>query len=318
MVVRSSYARALLSVTGTTTVIAPPSAMFWKKEARILPVSIHGAQRASSRRSLRLTAFVLSAALAAGFGAMANPQATNAATIKVVVVVGPVGSKTADYKTSAKYYASLARSYGASVTEIYSPYATWSKVKAAAQGANLLIYLGHGNGYPSPYGAFQRYTKDGFGLNATSGNGNYNVKYWGEYYIDRDIQMATNAVVILNRLCYASGNSEWGSANPTKSTAIKRVDNYGAGFLRAGAKAVFAEAISSVSYTIRALFKGTSTMNSIFINQPNAADVRDFYFTSSRTSWARAHMDPPKVGKYWRSVIGNLSLTAQQWRAAGG
>lgn len=257
------------------------------------------------------------AALVVGLGAMANPQETNAASIKVVVVVGPVGSRTSEYRDSARYYASIARSYGASVTEIYSPYATWSKVKAAAQGANLLIYLGHGNGYPSPYGSFQRYTKDGFGLNATSGDGNYNVKYWGEYYIDRDIQMAKNAVVILNRLCYASGNSEWGSANPTKSTAIKRVDNYGAGFLRAGAKAVFAEAISSVSYTIRALFRSSRTMNSILMNHPAASGARDFYFYSSRTSWARAHLDPPKAGKYWRSVIGNLALTATQWRAGG-
>ena len=283
-----------------------------------MPVPTNGAQRASNHRSLRLTAFALSAALVVGLGVMANPQETNAASLKVVVVVGPVGSKTAEYKSSGKYYASLARSYGASVTELYSPYATWSKVKAAAQGANLLIYLGHGNGYPSPYGAFQRYTKDGMGLNSSSGNGNYNVKYWGEYYIDRDIQMAPNAVVILNRLCYASGNSEWGSANPTKSTAIKRVDNYGAGFLRAGAKAVFAEAISSVSYTIRALFKGSSTMHTIFINHPSASGARDFYFSSSRTSWARAYLDPPKAGKYWRSVIGNLALTAKQWRAAGG
>ena len=132
-----------------------------------MPVPTNVAQRASSHRSLRLTAFALMAALVVSLGAMANPQQTNAASIKVVVVVGPVGSKTSEYKTSAKYYASIARSYGASVTEIYSPYATWSKVKAAAQGANLLIYLGHGNGYPSPYGAFQRYTKDGIGLNAT-------------------------------------------------------------------------------------------------------------------------------------------------------
>ena len=283
-----------------------------------MPVPTNGAQRASSHRSLRLTAFVLSAALAVGFGAMANPQTTNAASIKVVVVVGPVGSKTSEYKTSAKTYASIARSYGASVTEIYSPYATWSKVKAAAQGANLLIYLGHGNGYPSPYGTFQRYTKDGFGLNATSGNGNSNVKYWGEYYIDRDIQMAPNAVVILNRLCYASGNSEWGSANPTKSTAIKRVDNYAAGFLRAGAKVVFAEAISSVSYTVRSLFRSSLNMNQIFMSHPAATDVRDFWFYGSRTTWARAHLDPPKAGKYWRSVIGTLGLTAKQWRAAGG
>jgi len=280
-----------------------------------LPVHANGAQRASIRRSRRLTVFALMAAVVVSLGAMAIPREARAAGIKVVVVVGPAGSSTADYRNSARTYAQLARGYGAAVTEIYSPYATWSKVKAAAQGANLLIYLGHGNGWPSPYGPFQRYTKDGLGLNATSGNGNYNVKYYGEYYVDRDIQMAPNAVVILNRLCYASGNSEWGSANPSSSTAKQRVDNYGAGFLRAGAKAVFAEAINSVSYQIRALFTSNLNMNNILMTHPSASSARDFYFYSSRTSWARAHLDPPQAGKYWRSVIGVLSLTAGQWRA---
>jgi hypothetical protein len=279
-----------------------------------LPVHANGAQRASTHRSRRLTVFALMAALVVSLGAMATPQETRAAGIKVVVVVGPAGSATAEYRSSARTYASIARSYGASVTEIYSPYATWSKVKSALQGAKLLIYLGHGNGWPSPYGPFQRYTKDGLGLNATSGNGNYNVKYYGEYYVDNYIQMAPNAVVILNRLCYASGNSEWGAANPTKSTAIKRVDNYGAGFLRAGAKVVFAEAINSVSYKIRKLFTSSMNMNNILMTDPSASGARDFYFTSSRTSWARAHMDPPRAGKYWRSVIGSLALTASQWR----
>jgi hypothetical protein len=281
-----------------------------------LPVHANGAQRASSHRSRRLTVFALMAALVVSLGAMATPQETRAAGIKVVVVVGPAGSATAEYRSSARTYASIARSYGASVTEIYSPYATWSKVKSALQGAKLLIYLGHGNGWPSPYGPFQRYTKDGLGLNATSGNGNYNVKYYGEYYVDNYIQMAPNAVVILNRLCYASGNSEWGAANPTKSTAIKRVDNYGAGFLRAGAKVVFAEAINSVSYKIRKLFTSTMNMNNILMTDPSGSGARDFYFTSSRTSWARAHMDPPRTSKYWRSVIGNLALTASQWRGS--
>jgi hypothetical protein len=281
-----------------------------------LPVHANGAQRASSHRSRRLTVFVLMAALAVSLGAMATPQETRAAGIKVVVVVGPAGSATAEYRSSAHTYASIARSYGASVTEIYSPYATWARVRPALQGAKLLIYLGHGNGWPSPYGPFQRYTKDGLGLNATYGGSNSNTKYWGEYYIDNYVQMAPNAVVILNRLCYASGNSEWGAANPTKSTAIKRVDNYGAGFLRAGAKVVFAEAINSVSYQVRALFTSRMSMNSIFMAHPSASSARDFYFTSTRTSWARAHMDPPRVSKYWRSVIGNLSLTASQWRGS--
>ena len=277
----------------------------------------NGAQRASSWRSLRVIALSMVTVLVVALGAAANPAPADAAAIKVVVVVGPVGSSTSNYIYNAKKYAAQARGYGANVIEIYSPNATWSKVKAAAQGANLLIYLGHGNGYPSPYGSFQRYTKDGFGLNRVAGDGNYNTKYWGEYYIDRDIQMAPNAVVILNRLCYASGNSEWGSANPTKSTAIKRIDNYGAGFLRAGAKAVFAEAIESAAYTIKALFTSDRTTDSIFMSHPDASGVRDFYFWSVRTSGYKAHSDPPKAGKYWRSLIG-VSLKAATWRAGAG
>lgn len=282
-----------------------------------MPVHNNGAQRAPRHRSLRVTALAIMAALVVGLGGMAHPGEARAATIKVVVVVGPVGSKTTEYRNSGKYYAKLARSYGASVTEIYSPNATWSRVKAATRGANLLIYLGHGNGYPSPYGAFQKYTKDGLGLNAAANRGNSNTKYYGEYYIDRDIQLAKNAVVILNRLCYASGNSEWGSANPSRATAIKRVDNYGAGFLRAGAKAVFAEGIYSVAHQIKALFKSNMNMNNILMTHPNAKDNRDFYFYSSRTRGARAHVDPPQAGKYWRSLIGTLALTAAQWRAGG-
>jgi hypothetical protein len=279
-----------------------------------LPVHHTGAQRASSRRSLRVIAFTMVAALVVALGAVANPAPAEAASIKVVIIVGPVGSSTSNYIASAKKYASQARSYGAKVVEIYSPNATWSKVKAAAKGANLLIYLGHGNGYPSPYGSFQRYTKDGFGLNRVAGAGNSNTKYWGEYYIDRDIQLAPNAVVILNRLCYASGNSEWGRANPSKSTAVKRVDNYGAGFLRAGAKAVFAHAIENAGPTIRALFKTDRTMDSIFMSHSGASGARDFWFTSKRTPAFKAHMDPPKAGKYWRSVIGSLTMRATAWR----
>ena len=278
----------------------------------------NGAQRASSHRSLRLTAFAMVTALVVSLGAVANPAPVSAAAVQVVIVVGPAGSSTAKYIESAKSYASQARSYGANVVEVYSPNATWSRVKAAAQGANLLIYLGHGNGYPSPYGPFSKYRKDGMGLNSSAGNGHYNVKYWGEYYVDQEIQLAENAVVILNRLCYAAGNSEWGTADPTRATAVKRVDNFGAGFLRAGAKAVFAEAINSVSYTIRALLKSNRTVDSIFMSHPSASGARDFTFESVRTPGALAHLDPPRAGKYWRSVIGDLSLTAASFRAAGG
>jgi hypothetical protein len=281
-----------------------------------LPDQTFGAQRASSVRHLRsviVAAFI--AVLALG-GALSTPPSTLGAGVKIVIVVGPTHSATARYIDTARYYADVARSYGASVTEIYSPNATWSRVRSAAQGANVLVYLGHGNGWPSPYAPFSKYTKDGMGLNATAGAGNANTKYYGEYYIDRYIQLAPNAVVILNHLCYASGNSEPGRALPTKSTAMRRVDNFGAGFLRAGARAVFAEGHGSAAYVIRKLFTGnsTSTMKQIFYAAPNRVMRYNFAFYSSRTPGMTASMDPEGAGRYYRSAIGKLSMTIGAWR----
>jgi hypothetical protein len=234
--------------------------------------------------------------------------------MKVVVVVGPSGASTAKYIANGRRYAAQARSYGAKVIELYSPNATWTKVKAAAQGANILIYLGHGNGSPSPYGPFSALTKDGLGLNSSAGHGDNNVKYWGEYYVRTYINLAPNAVVILNHLCYASGNSEWGSADPTRAVAMKRADNFGAGFLRANAKAVFAEGLDSASYLLASLFQTNRTMGQIFMSAPSANGAHDFTFTSTRTPGTRVWMDPVSPGRYYRSVVGNLSTKASSVR----
>ena len=248
-------------------------------------------------------------------GLATQPQSVAAAGKKVVIVVGPVGSRTADYIASAKQLASQARAYGATVYQIYSPHATWSRVKSLSQGANVFIYLGHGNGYPSPYGPFSKYTKDGLGLNAYDGSSRH--KYYGEYYVDRYLNFAPGAVVILNRLCYASGNSEPGKTLPTKATAIKRVDNYGAGFLRTGAQAVFAQGVSSASYILYGLFKTSRTIRQIFWSDPTKSGAADFAFSSIRTPGRTGLLDPRSAGRYYRSVVGNLAMTAATWRAAG-
>jgi len=256
----------------------------------------------------------LLAALVAG-GLTFGPASAAAATApKVVVVVGPVGSKTAEYITEGKALAAQARSYGANVVEIYSPNATWTRVRDAAQGAKVFIYLGHGNGWPSPYGPFQGNTKDGMGLNRYAGQGHSNVQYYGETYIAQSIRFAPYAVVILNRLCYASGNSEWGSANPTRSVAIQRVDNYGAGFLRAGAKAVFAEGIGKANYVLYGLFRTGRSMEQIFWAAGNATRSYTIGFRSTRTIGTRAIMDPYAPSRYYRSVIGHLGMTSTTWR----
>ncbi len=281
-----------------------------------MPVSTEGAQRASGHRSLRLTVSLAIAVVFAGVGLAATPAPADAAGVKVVIVVGPAGASTSNYIYNAKKLAAQARSYGAAVYEVYSPYATWSKVRNVAQGANVFIYLGHGNGYPSPYGSFNRLTKDGLGLNSAAGSTRHT--YYGEYYIDNYLNFAPNAVVILNRLCYASGNSEPGHGYPSKSTAIQRVDNYGAGFLRANAKAVFAEGHGSASFILHGLFKTKLNVGQIFWTSPARDGRYDFVFKSVRTRPWHGVMDPLGASRYYRSLVGDFNLTTAQWRNQAG
>ena len=282
-----------------------------------MPDHSRGAQRASVRkiRSLLISIF---AALVVVTGATASAPEAHAATRKVVIVVGPVGSATASYKDSARKLADQARSYGATVREIYSPYATWTRVRDAAVGANVLIYLGHGNGWPSPHYPYSTSSKNGMGLNSSYGNGNSNTKYYGQDYMLR-LDLASHSVVMLNRLCYASGNNEWGAGNPTRSTAIKRVDNYGYPFIRAGAQAVFASGITNIGYVLKGLFRatGSMTMSSLFWSDPNETMSYRFSFTSSKIAGVTARMDPYAPSRYYRSVIGRMKNTVADWRAGG-
>jgi len=245
--------------------------------------------------------------------ATASPVAAVPHRPKVVVIVGPVGSSTAAYVSDGRHLASLAKSYGADVTELYSPNATWTRVKSALAGANLVIYLGHGNGTPSPYAGGED-SHNGMGLNASASGSNSNLRYYGETYIARYIHLAPNAVVILNHLCYASGNNEWGRGNPTRSVAIRRVDNYGEGFLKAGAAAVFAEGITDPGYIVTRLFKTSASMGDIFWASSRATHRYAISFSSNQVSGATALMDPYAPSRYYRSVIGRLSVTAADWR----
>lgn len=294
-----------------------------------MPGLTTGAQRASSGLLRFLAAITLSAivlsltaigtsaatpAVAAALSASpAAPMAAAGAPARVVIVVGPVGSTTSRYITMARNLADQARTYGASVTEIYSPNATWSRVRSAAAGANVLIYLGHGNGSPSPYAGGQD-SHNGLGLNASASGSDSNVRYYGETYVASDIRLAPNAVVILNHLCYASGNNEWGRGNPTRSVAVQRVDNYGEGFLRAGAAAVFAEGITDPGYILANLFTTNRSMAEIFWASPSATGRFAIGFDSRHVPGATALMDPYEANRYYRSVVGRLTVTAADWR----
>ena len=101
-----------------------------------------------------LTSLVLAACLGRRRAPLAPTPApaTAAGTgLKVAIIVGPVGSLTDNYRASGDSVAAAAQAAGATVVKAYSPRATWSRVLDAVRGANIIVYFGHGNGYPNPY-----------------------------------------------------------------------------------------------------------------------------------------------------------------------
>ena len=123
------------------------------------------------RRLGSIIAALLIAGLLAPALLVAPVAAAAPAVPKVVIVVGPVGGTTERYRTEARAAAEVARKYTPDVTEIYSPNATWPAVKKALKGASLVIYMGHGNGFPSRYrDSLYPPTQNGFGLNPRAGH----------------------------------------------------------------------------------------------------------------------------------------------------
>jgi hypothetical protein len=168
--------------------------------------------------------------------------------------------------------------------------------------------MGHGNGFPSPYRSSPwPYTQNGFGLNDAAGQGDNNNTYYGEYYIGNEVRLAPNAVVLLSHLCYASGNSEPGLAEPTIDVAKARIDNYAAGFARAGASTVIADGHNDPSYYLEALFTKHQTMEQLWRAYPRSAG-HVFSFASSRTSGDTGFADPDGFSdgvysRFYRSLV---------------
>ena len=126
-------------------------------EARLLSVR-DGAQRAPSHHASRRVLGMVAAAVLVTFistGVAVTPTLA-ASGVKVAIIVGPNGSVTATNRANADAAAREALRYTRNVVKVYSPNATWSRVKAAITGASIVIYFGRGYGYPSPHGSSSR------------------------------------------------------------------------------------------------------------------------------------------------------------------
>jgi flagellar hook assembly protein FlgD len=299
-----------------------------KPQRPAVPTSRHGP--AHGREVIRLLAVIL-AVIALILTSSALNWVTEAsasdeppAPRKAVIVAGPVHSLTDRYKGYARAIADAAAAQGMEVIRIFHPNATKARVKKHANGANLFVYVGHGNGWPSAFAPFQENTKNGLGLNPDDPalRTTYNVDYKGANWLRANIELAPNAVVILSHLSYASGNASSGMPIPTRSVAVERVDNFANGFLSIGARVVWALGWQPGADVVDALHREDATMDAIFmtryrsgVNPLNGWIGHDpGYYASVRIPGATIHIDPDPSYGFLRGITGDLAFTTTEWR----
>ncbi len=165
------------------------------------------------------------------------------------MVVGPVGeSLTPTYMELAELAAGAAERRGATVARVYSPGATPTRVLDAVAGADIIIYFGHGTGFPNPYGASLNPDKvNGWGLQGPNARGTHEdswadgtLAYYGEAWIAANARPAPGFVMIYSNVCYAPGAGEGGYPQSTPAEARQRAGGYSRTPLAMGASAVFA------------------------------------------------------------------------------
>lgn len=185
----------------------------------------------------RLRAVVVAFAVAStgllGVAPVATPSPAVAVVApKVAIIVGPVGSLTNNYRSGANQVAAAATAAGATVVKAYSPNATWANVKSAVEGANVVVYFGHGNGYPNPYSSGENIDRvNGWGLNRTTTNGDSDnwsttMAYCGEQALLGNLTSSSDSV----RKTYCGGTANDGINPAPGFTMVYAQAHYTPGF----------------------------------------------------------------------------------------
>ena len=211
------------------------------------------------------------------------------------------------YKTDADAAYAEARKYTSNVVKVYSPERDLGGRQGGLQGASIVIYMGHGNGFPSPYRTTPGRTRPG-----RAGAQPHGRRRRQQHQVlrrelprprrhprperGRDPQSPLLRVGQLRARQGRAAPSPWRS---------QRVDNFAAGFLRAGARAVIADGHCGPAWYVQQLFTTHKTVDQIWHGSPTFNDQR----SPSPRAGRRAHRrDGPRrhVGRLLAGPTGWL------------
>ena len=282
---------------------------------------------------LALALVTAAATLVASLGSAAPADA--ATPYKVAIVVGPVGEElTRVYIGLADAAAAAAEERGAAVAPAYSPEATAESVRAAVEGANIVVYFGHGVGSPNPYSAHPNpATTNGWGLNGPKARGTHEdswrdgtLAYYGEAWIAEHARPAPGWVMIYSNACYAPGASEGFDLEATEEVAGERVSAYSrAALADLGASAYFAtDFYEGAAHLVGTLLDAPEMpYGEVFASEPrfDPEGVTKLEHLSVGGAETWLHRSPYFEGKvdYWYAFAGDpaASLSLLGGRSAG-
>lgn len=146
--------------------------------------------------------------------------------LKAIIIVGHVGgwwqeTFLPEQKKNAKYL----RSIGVQVVEFYYPNDKWKDIIKASEGANILIYSGHGSNAGINYDIGGLCLADGI---------------YGAQELLTDLKLHKNAIVIFNSACSSAGTSALDNGDIGVNEALKRVGEYAFPFIKSGSACYFA------------------------------------------------------------------------------
>ncbi len=188
--------------------------------------------------------------------------------------------------------------------------------------ADIVVYLGHGVGFPNPYSAAPLPDRtNGWGLQGPNARGTNEdswrdgtLAYFGEEWIVAHARPAPGFVMIYSNACYAPGAGEGGYAQASPAEAAQRVANYARPAFALGASAYFATDFSAgAAQLLGSMLRDPSrSYGQIFASDPHfvpsALERHPVAGSAGREVWLHRSPYLNGITDYWYAFAGNPAL----------
>ena len=191
--------------------------------------------------------------------------------LKAVLMVGPVVSDndatTLGYVEDLKFAGEVLEANNVEVISFFTPDNDWERIKAACEGANFLLYKGHGvyDGSEPPVWV------GGFCLKGS---------FPSSSDIATDLKLAPNAIILISG-CFTAGNAGYDIGKINLAEAKRRIDMYSKPFVDIKAGCYYANWYSSAFHDFLEKLFNDRTLGDAYRsygNGGNPAEIKEFNY----------------------------------------